>query len=846
MFKATLKSIRGHMGRTVATAAAVILGISFLAGTLIFTDSVQRAFDDLFATVFETTDASVRSTETIDAGFGVQVRARIDESIVETIASVDGVVAAEGFVQGTATVIGSDGEPIGDPGQGPPTFGFSWAEDDELSQFAVTDGREPSGPGEVVLDQTTADAGGFSVGDQIRILAASGSEEYELVGVARFGTSGSVGGATTALFQIEEAQRVLGVAGQVDAVGVRAADGISEEEIVARISEMLPGGVEAITGTEATEEAQSAIADGLSFFTIFLTAFAVIAIFVSSFVIANTFSILIAQRTREFALFRALGAARGQILGSVFLEAIVIGVIGSLLGLGLGIALSYGLRAMLNGIGIELPSGGLVLQPRTIIISLVLGTLVTVLSALFPAIRASRITPIEALREASAEDWKRNNVRMLIGIVIVALGGVSILFGLLAPEISLAGLGAGVMFIGVFVLGPTIARPVARVLGAPIAAFRGTTGKLARDNSIRNPKRTARTAAALTIGVALVAGVTVLASSLRASITDTIAESFVGDIVVSAGSQGPGGGFSPELTSGLQGLDEIEIATSIRLGIAEVEGNGDFILAFDPVTGFDIFDIGIVEGSPADLVGDSIFLLDARAEEYGVGLGDSISVKFTDGIDRQLQVVGIYDDAAVAGNYAVGQDLWSSTGAEQLDFSTYVKIADGVSVEEARTAMTPFTEVYPNATIQDRDEFVEAQAGSIDLLLNLIYGLLGLAIIIAAFGIANTLRLSTIERTREIGLLRAVGMTRSQVRSTIRWEAVITALFGAILGVILGLFFGYAIIYALRDQGVGSFSVPVGALAVVVVMAALVGLLSSIIPSIRASKLNILEAVASS
>ena len=842
MFKATLKSIRGHLGRTIATAAAVILGISFLAGTLIFTDSVQRAFDDLFATVFETTDAQVRSSETIDVGFGLEVRSRIDQSIADQVAAVDGVAGIDPFVQGTATVIGADGEPIGNPGQGPPTLGFSWTDDDELSAFTVSQGRAPEAAGEVVLDETTADLGELSVGDQVQILSPAGSELFELVGIARFGDSGSIGGATTALFELTEAQRVLGAEGQLDAIGVRADQGITEDEIVDRIDAVLSGDTEVITGTESVEEAQSTIADGLSFFNIFLTAFAVIALFVSSFVIANTFSILIAQRTREFALFRALGAARAQVLRSVFLEAVIVGLVGSLLGVGLGIVLSFGLRAMLNGFGLELPSGGLIVLPRTIVVSLVLGTLVTVLSALFPAIRAARITPIEALREASAETWHRNNRRVAAGVVIVALGAVSILFGLLAPEISLAGLGAAVMFIGVFVLGPTIARPVARWLGAPIAAYRGTTGKLARDNSMRNPKRTARTAAALTIGVALVAGVTVLVASLQQSIEDTVAEGFVGDIVVDSGSFGPGGGFSPELNASLQELDEIDIATTVRVGLGEIEGDGDFLLAFDD-DGFEIFDIPITEGS-TELDAESILLLDTRAEEYGVGVGDTVTVRFLDGVDRELRVAGIYDDAAIAGNQAISQELYESTGAEQLDFASYVRLADGVSIEDGRSAITDATAAYPNAEIQDREEFVEAQSSQLDVIVNLIYGLLALAIIIAAFGIANTLRLSTIERTREIGLLRAVGMTRAQVQSTIRWEAVITALFGALLGVALGLFFGYAVILALRDQGVSSFSVPVVALVIVVVLAAIVGLLASIVPSIRASRLNILEAIA--
>ncbi|MEM9561530.1 MAG: FtsX-like permease family protein [Actinomycetota bacterium] len=848
MWKATLKSIRGHKGRVVATAAAVILGISFLAGTLIFTSSVSRAFDDLFATVFDTTDAQIQSSEVIEVGFGVEVRSRIDDSLVADVAAIDGVEAVDGFVQGTATVVDSEGEPIGNPGQGPPTFGFSWTTDDDLNPYNLTEGRGPTAAGEVLLDTFTAESGGHSVGDQVTILTSAGSNVFELVGIARFGDSDTVGGGTTALFELSEAQQVLNAVGQVDGISVRAAEGISEEEIVDRISAVLPDDVEAITGTEASDEIRSTIAEGLSFFNIFLTAFAVIAIFVSAFVIANTFSILIAQRTRELALFRALGASRNQVLNSVIVEALVIGILGSLLGVVLGVALSVGLRAMLDAFGIALPTGGLIIwseMPRIILTSLILGTIVTLASALFPALRAARIAPVEAMREAQAETWRRNRLRFVAGLAIVGIGAAAIAYGLLAPEIQWAGIGAGLMFIGVFVLGPTIARPISRLLGAPIASLRGTTGKLARDNSMRNPKRTARTASALTIGVALVAGVTVLASSLAATIEDTIAEGFTGDFAIDSGAFGPGGGFSPALTAEIAELPEVETATGIRVGLGEIEGDGDFFSVVDPDTAFDIFDIGLFEGGPETMTEDAIFLLDDRADSLEVGLGDTVTVRFPDGMDRDLTVAGLYTEPALAGNQAISTALYESTGAEQLDFASFVILRDGVEIEEARASILAVAEAYPNAEVQDRDEYIEAQSAGLDQLLGLIYGLLALAIVIAAFGIANTLRLSTIERTREIGLLRAVGMTRGQVQSTIRWEAVITALFGAMLGVILGLFFGYAIIYALRDQGVTRFDVPIGQLLIVVILAAIVGLAASIVPSVRASRLNVLDAIAS-
>jgi putative ABC transport system permease protein len=846
VLRATLKSIRGHTSRLVGTAVSVVLGVAFLAGTLIFTDTVTRTFDDLFASVYENVDAEIRSATEIDAGFGVVERGRLPEALVDQVAAVDGVAWVEGFVEGTAQLVGPDGEPVGRPGQGPPTLGFSWSGETDVNPWVLAEGTPPVGPDQVAIDRATARAAGVGAGDRVQVLTSLEPRTFTVSGVVRFGTVDSPGGASVVLFDLPTAQEMFDAPGQVDTVSAVADDGVSQAELVQRLEAALgPGaGVEVLTGEDITSEQQATLRENLAFFTVFLTVFAVIALFVSCFVIYNTFAILVAQRTRELALFRALGASRRQVVSSVLAEAVIVGLAASAAGVVAGIGLSVLLRAGLGALGLDLPAGGLVLAWRTAVVGMVVGVAVTVASALLPAVGASRIAPLQAMRDVAVDRSGRSGRRLVAGAVIAALGAVALVVGLLQPQIALVGVGAAVLFVGVFVLGPVIAGPVARVVGAPLARFRGVSGRLARENATRNPTRTARTATALTIGVALVAGVTVLAASLRESIRDIVAGQFTGDLAVDSGTFGFGG-LSPTLTQRLNDLPEVEAATGVRIALAEIDGAGQPLTAIDPATAFALLDLELVAGEPQDLTADAVFVYEGRAESLGVGVGDTLAARFLDGTERELTVAGLHaQQQGLAGDYLISHALAEQTGAQQFDFISFVLLADGVSLAQGRAAVEAVAADYPNATVQDRSEYADAQAAGVDLLLNLIYGLLGLAVVIAAFGITNTLRLSVIERTREIGLLRAVGMTRRQLRSTIRWEAVITALLGAVQGIVIGLGLGYAVIYALRTEGIETFAVPSGSLVVIVALAAAIGVLAAIRPARRAARLDILDAIA--
>jgi putative ABC transport system permease protein len=746
-------------------------------------------------------------------------------------------------VQAPARIIGSDGELIGDPQQAP-LFGMSYR-DTVLSPWVLTEGsRPPEGSDELAIDKNSADTGDLSLGDRVRVEAQAGAREFTLVGIVRFGSADAPPGESVALFDLATAQDFLGQPGEVDAVMVAAEEGISEEEITARVQAVMPEGVETLTGAEITEDQQDAIQEGLSFFTTFLLVFAGVGLFVGAFSIYNTFQVIVTQRTREMAMLRAIGASRRQVLAAMLVEAFFVGLVAAIVGIFVGVGLATVLKALLAGLGIDIPSSGLVFKPRTAVASLLVGTVVTMFSAVFPSLRASRVPPIAAMRDVAVDRSAASRNRFLVGTVITIIGAVGLVGGVSAGEIKIVGLGVALVFIGVFVLGPLIARPLARVLGSPGARM-SFPGHLARENASRNPKRTSRTAAALMIGATLVTAIAVLASSIKQTIHDAYGEQFTGDWVVDSGSFGFGG-VSPTIAAQLNELPEVEAATGLRFGLTQLDGDAEALVSLDPETAPVLIDLQVSEGGLAALGTDGVLVGASRADDLGVAIGDSLAFTFLDGSTRDLRVVGTYDkdDAIYGTEFVVSHALAESTGVDQFDLQVFVKLADGVSIDEARPAIEGVVGAFPSAELQDRETFIDEQAAQVDSFVNLIYAMLGLAVIIAIGSISNTLSLSIHERTREIGLVRAVGATRPQTRWMVRWESWIVALLGTVLGIVIGILFGYAIVAGLDDEGV-VFSVPVTSLAIVIVGAIAAGSLAAIRPARRAARLDILRAVSS-
>ncbi|MFJ5773977.1 ABC transporter permease [Streptomyces sp. NPDC093094] len=844
----SVSSLRAHGRRFAGTFLAVFLGVAFLAGTLVMGDTLRAGFDSMFGDAAAGTDAVVRSADAITTpGESQGVRQPVPAALADRIEDVPGVAAAAPDIQGAGQLVGSDGEPIG--GQGPPTLAGNWITDPELNPYRLAEGRAPERPGEVVVNRATAEKGGLELGDTT-VLRTPDPVRVTVVGLATFGGEDGMAQVTfTGLTRADAEKHLTARPGEASTILVRAEPGVGQDELVERLAPALPAGVEALTGQESAAENTDMISSRfLTLFTTFLLVFSGVALLVATFSIHNTFAVVVTQRTRENALLRALGASRRQVTAGTLAEATAVAVTASAAGLAGGVGIAAGLQALFPAIGFPFPEGGLVVRAASLLLPLAVGVLVCLVSALLPAVRAGRTAPLAALRETAVDTSGASRPRAVTGVLLSALALAATLTGvLLTPSLWLAGAGAVLALAAFVLLGPVAAGSAVRILGGPLARLRGVTGSLARRNALRSPRRTAATASALMIGVAVVSLFTVFGASLKATMDRTVSRSFAGDVAVSTPSFGAGGsGLSPRLAAAVAALPEVDTAVGLGRGVAEVDGKGRALTVTDPRALERTFDLGRVQGSLDALGTDGIAVTEKEAGRRHLAVGDTARLAFTDGERRTFTVRALYARSELAGDYVVTREAWAPHRTQDADTLVAVSFEDGVDADRGRAAVEKVAGRYGNPQVQTREEYAGSSAGGIDMMLTLVYALLALAVLIALLGIANTLTLAVHERTRELGLLRAVGQTRSQVRAMVRWESVLVAAFGTAGGLGLGAFLGWVLVSASdgASDSAFAFAVPPAQLTVVALVGLAAGALAGLRPARRAARLDVLRAIA--
>lgn len=856
MIRVALKNLAGRKFRATLTALAVVLGVAMISGTYVLTDTIDRAFDTIFQETYAGTDAAVTGrTSDISVQGSTADAPVIPESLLETVRGVDSVeLASPSVADDTATkIIGKDGKAINT--QGAPSFGFGFDARPELSRFNplnLLEGRWPENPREVVVDAGTADDQGFRVGDTVRVATLKPVRQFRLVGIARFGAVESLGTATFAVFDLATAQELLDRERRLDAILVAAKDGVTPEELVRDLDEVLPPTAQSRTGLEEAAEESEEISEFTSFIRYFLLAFGGIALFVGAFVIFNTLSITVAQRTREFATLRTIGASRRQLLASVVLEAFVIGVLASVIGLFLGFALAKGLNALFVALELDLPSTSTVYAARTVVVALVVGIVVTLVAGLAPAVRATRVPPIAAVREgATLPRGRLAPFTPYIAAVMVAAALALLGYAMFVDEMGTAqrllsiAFGTLGLFVGVGMLSPVLVPTAARLVGAPSTWIGGEPGRLARGNALRNPGRTAATAAALMIGLALVTFIAVLSDGMKASNRDAIESQVIADYVVTSQS-----GFEPFVAAAGDAVARApaaQLATDVRAEVARLAGKDGYLTGIeaDEIAGVYRFDWA--EGSDEVLarLGSNGAIVDKDfAEEKNLVVGDEFQLVVPSGKRRRLVVKAIYEPPPfypLLGNASIAKDTFDQLYDRPRNQFTFVNVA-GEPTPQNRRALESAGAAFPDAKVQTREDWITQQDEDFNQFLLMLYVLLALSVIVSLFGMVNTLVLSVFERTRELGMLRAVGMTRRQMRRMVRHESVITALIGAALGLPLGIFLAALVTRALSQFDV-QFSLPIELLVVFTIVAVLAGVVAAILPARRAARLRILEAL---
>jgi putative ABC transport system permease protein len=835
MLRATIKSLLARKLRLLLSALAIVLGVSFVSGAFVLTDSLGKTFDSLFGTVTKDLSAQVRGSVQSDLGDfnSDQTRAKVPTSVLATVRSVDGVAEANPNVSGPSVVVGTDGKVVAS--NGAPNIGGNWP-DTPSAQQKIVEGNPPRAPDEIAMDPDYASKTGHKLGDTVTVLNRTGQQQYKLVGLARYldGKS-SLGGETYVLYTMPTAQKVLDFPGSYETIDVIAKPGVSQTEIRDRLAAAIPKGTEAITGKQFADEQTSDVKDGLRFLNTFLLVFAAVALFVGAFIIFNTFSILVAQRTRELALMRALGASRRQVTRSVLFESVVVGLIASAVGLGLGIGVAFGLKALFSAFGAKLPAGPTVIEPRTVIAAFAVGIVVTAVAALVPARRAAKIAPVAAMRDAAHTD--RSLTRQTVGgVVILVLGAAAMAVGLTGHGLGILGVGTLLAFIGIALLSPLLSKPVTRAIGSLFA--RRIPGRLGRQNALRNPRRTASTAAALMIGLALVSAVGVLGASLNGSIRSVVNNALGADYVLNTQAAA----ITPQAMTAVKDTSGVAAVYGLRFDGIKVNGEKADALATDPAAIGQTMSLDRRQGD-VTLKPGSLLMNDTVLTDKGFHVGQVLDIGFRDGKTEKLTIAGTYKKNELLGDYVLDQSASAHFQQHTLYQAAMVKLAAGADSAQVHTRLEAALKPYPNVQLQDRSQFIKQATDQIDGLVRFLSLLLVLSIVIAVLGVVNTLALSVLERTRELGLLRAVGMSRRQVKRMVRVESVVIAVFGGLLGVAVGVAFGIALQRALVDQGVTELRFPV-TLVVYVLLAALAGVVAAWLPARRASRLNVLTAIA--
>ena len=836
MRNVTIKGLLAHKLRLALTALAIVLGVTFISGTFVLTDTLNNTFTMLFGNIYQKIDFQVRGVAQLGSGANA-ARNELPESLLATVRGVPGVQAAQGEVGGYAQFVAQDGKAIQTGGA--PTLGASFDPDQQISDLHIIAGGPPVTSDDVVMDAGTAQKYDFTVGQRVRILFAGPPRTFTIAGIAQFGSANNLAGATLAAFTLPTAQAVLQEVGHLDDINVVAAPGASKPAVQRDIARALPPGVEVVTGQTVVNEQTSSVSQALSFFSTALLVFAFISLFVGGFTIFNTFSIIVGQRTRELALLRIVGASRRQVFRSVLAEAAIVGLVSSVIGLGLGVLAALGLEALLRGFGITLPTGSLVFEPRTVLVGLAVGVGVTVVAAVGPARNAVRIPPVAALDDRQSGGDASSRRRFAWGTALAVVGAVMLAIGLAKPAIALVGVGAVGIFVGVAMLAPAVARPLSSVIGRPLARLLGEPGKLGRENSMRSPRRTAQTASALMVGLALVAAMSVFGASLSKSSTSSVDDAISADLIVSTTSGS--GQLSESVPATASAVPGVTAATTVYRSQFEVQNSLAMLTGVSIQHLADTLILRMTAGSPAALAQGELLIDSTTAKSKHLAVGDTVPVKFAETGSSTLRIGGIYEANALILSYLVGAPFFLSHFSNP-SLGALLLRTNGSGA--ADTAVTNALAAYPNLQVQTRAQFEQAQVASINKILGLVYALLALAVLIAAIGIVNTLMLSVFERTREIGLLRAVGMKRRQVRTMIRSEAVILAIFGAVIGIIIGTGMGIALVSSLKQQGITDTVVPVSDLVIFLVLAALLGLIAASWPARRAAKLDVLAAIA--